>query len=146
MTDVICFPIVIIGFKDVIGSWNTVAIFVPRIWLQSLPSLIFARFKIQIPCNLSLFSSRYFTRNVTLSKTAFLCSSSLRSTPSFIASFNASSSALFCFIRLRKPKRPTERYTSFARISFLASVSAEIASLTSFACFALSSAIFLSNS
>ena len=39
-----------------------------------------------------------------------------------------------------------ERYTSLARISFLASVSAEIASLTSFACFSLSPAIFLSNS
>ena len=44
--DVICFPMVIIGFSEVIGSWKTVAILFPRICPQSFEYFTFARFRI----------------------------------------------------------------------------------------------------
>ena len=60
ITSVICEPIVRIGFKEVIGSWKIVAIFLPRISSQSLSEVFSNRFlpsKMILPCGILPFFS-----------------------------------------------------------------------------------------
>ena len=89
MTEVICFPMVIIGFRLVIGSWNMVAIFCPRIFVQSLTQSVRARLSTSEPCSLPFSSSKYFTRKTAFSNIPLSCSSSEKSTPMVMASLNA---------------------------------------------------------
>ena len=88
-------------------------------------------------------SSRYFTRKATLSKTAFLCASSDKSTPVCIAVFNAPSSLFNSFTRFEKLYLPMERYTSLASTSLRFLVFSEILPLTAASYFALNSDIFV---
>ena len=49
ITEVICFPMGMIGLSEVMGSWKMVAIFRPRICVQSLTQSVRARFSTERP-------------------------------------------------------------------------------------------------